>query len=86
MDGKAPPFHSSGSFFSQPGRQVGMVRMLALTVHSARQGTGAMLEALQQYIFQYIFLAEQTTFTAAFLNSSLVQQLKYTALNEQHEL
>lgn len=48
MDGKAPPLHSSGSLFLQPGRQVDMVRKLALTVHSARQGTGAMLEALQQ--------------------------------------
>lgn len=58
------------------------LRQLALTVHSARQGTGAMLEALQQL---YIFLAKQTMFTAVFLNSSLVQQLKYIVLNKQPE-
>lgn len=34
--------------FSQSGRRVDRVRKLALNVHSARQGTGAMLEALQQ--------------------------------------
>lgn len=41
-----------------------------------------MLEALQQL---YIFLAKQTMFTAVFLNSSLVQQLKYIVLNKQPE-
>lgn len=34
--------------FLTAGRQVGTVRKLTLTVHCTRQGTGAMLEALQQ--------------------------------------
>lgn len=82
MDGKAPLLHSSGSFFLQPGRQVGMVKTAGSLYILPGKARGPMLEALQQL---YIFLAKQTMFTAVFLNSSLVQQLKYIVLNKQPE-